>query len=190
MESRRGPWTVLSQGVVYDNRWIEVTHHEVRTPRQEPGIYGTVHFKTRAIGIVPVDDEGCTWLVGQHRFPLDSYSWEIPEGGGPLDVDVALSAARELKEETGLSAAHWQKLLESDLSNSVSDERAVAFLAWGLSIGVAEPDPTEQLELRRLPLSEACAMAEAGAICDALSQLALLSVRLLHLTGRLPVRWA
>jgi 8-oxo-dGTP pyrophosphatase MutT (NUDIX family) len=190
MNSKRGPWTVLSQSVAYDNRWITVTHHDVRTPSQTAGIYGTVHFKNWAIGVVPVDDDGYTYLVGQHRFPLDNYSWEIPEGGGPLDVDVAVSAARELKEETGLSAAHWQKLVESELSNSVSDERAIAFLAWGLSAGAAQPDPTEQLEVRRLPLSAAFAMAEAGEIRDALSLLALQSARLLHLGGRLPVRCA
>ena len=190
MTSKRGPWTVLSQDVVYDNRWIQVTHHDVRTPRNEAGIYGTVHFKTWALGIVPVDDEGYTYLVGQHRFPLDTYSWEIPEGGGPLDTDVRLSAARELKEETGLAASHWQKLVECELSNSVSDERAIAFLAWGLSAGASDPDPTEKLEVRRLPLSEAFAMAERGDIRDALSLLALQSVRLLHLAGRLPVRCA
>ncbi len=190
MKSRRGPWTVLSHNVAYDNRWIRVTHHDVRTPHDEPGIYGTVHFKNWAIGIVPVDDEGWTYLVGQHRFPLDNYSWEIPEGGGPLDVEVAVSAARELKEETGLAAAHWQKLVECELSNSVSDERGTAFLAWGLSAGAAEPDPTEQLAVRRLPLSEAFAMAERGEIRDSLSLLALQAVRLLHLSGRLPVRCA
>lgn len=190
MKSKRGPWTVLSQRMAYDNRWIRVTHHEVRTPKGLPGIYGTVHFKNRAIGIVPVDDEGFTYLVGQHRFALDNYSWEIPEGGGSLDVDGGLSAARELKEETGLSAEHWQKLAEWELSNSVSDERAIAFLAWGLSAGQPEPDETEELTVRRVPLSEAFAMVESNAIRDALSVLALQAVRVLHLSGRLPVTCA
>jgi 8-oxo-dGTP pyrophosphatase MutT (NUDIX family) len=190
MKSKRGPWTVLSHRVAYDNRWIQVTHHEVRTPKGESGVYGTVHFKNWAVGIVPVDDEGFTYLVGQHRFPLDRYSWEIPEGGGILDVDVALSAARELKEETGLRAVHWQKLAECELSNSVSDERAVAFLAWGLSAGQPEPDGTEELATRRVPLSDAFAMVEDNTIRDALSVLALQAVRLLHVSGRLPVRCA
>ena len=187
MNSKRGPWTVLSQSVVYDNRWIKVTHYDVRTPREEAGIYGTVHFKNVALGIVPVDGEGHTYLVGQHRFPLNNYSWEIPEGGGALDVDAAVSAARELKEETGLTASHWQKLVECELSNSVSDERGIAFLAWGLSAGAAEPDPTEKLEVRLLPLSAAFDMVAAGQIRDSLSILALQSVRLLHVSGRLPV---
>lgn len=185
---KRGPWTVVSKHEAYDNRWIRVTHHDVLTPAGETGVYGTVHFKNLAIGIVPVDDEGWTYLVGQYRFPLERYSWEIPEGGGALGVDPQESAARELQEETGLSATRWHRLLQSDLSNSVSDERATAFLAWGLTQGVATPDPTEQLALRRLPLTEAFRMVADGEIQDALSVLSLQAVQLLHLQGRLPVR--
>ena len=107
---KRGPWTVLFKRSAYDNRWIGVTHHEVITPAGETGIYGTVHYKNLAIGIVPVDQEGHTYLVGQHRFPLDEYSWEIPEGGGAIGKDPQASAARELQEETGLRASQWHKL--------------------------------------------------------------------------------
>lgn len=187
---KRGPWTVTSKRDVYDNRWIRVTHHEVIIPTGGTGVYGTVHYKNWAVGIVPVDDEGHTYLVGQHRFPLDEYSWEIPEGGGTIGVDLRASAVRELKEETGLDAKNWQTLLRSDLSNSVSDERATAFLAWGLTRGTADPDPTEELVLRRLPLSEAFEMVTAGTITDALSILSLQAVQLLHLQGKLPVRCA
>lgn len=180
----------MSKRDVYDNRWIRVTHHEVIIPTGGTGVYGTVHYKNWAVGIVPVDDEGHTYLVGQHRFPLDAYSWEIPEGGGTIGVDLRESAVRELKEETGLDARNWQTLLRSDLSNSVSDERATAFLAWGLTEGTADPDPTEELALRRLPLSEAFEMVTAGTITDALSILSLQAVQLLHLQGKLPVRCA
>ena len=180
----------MSKREVYDNRWIRVTHHEVIIPAGGTGVYGTVHYKNWAVGIVPVDDEGHTYLVGQYRFPLDEYSWEIPEGGGTIGVDPRESAVRELKEETGLEAKNWQQLLRSDLSNSVSDERATAFLAWGLIRGTASPDPTEQLVLRRLPLSEAFQMVADGAIQDALSVLSLQAVQLLHLQGRLPVQYA
>ncbi|MCW5735499.1 MAG: NUDIX hydrolase [Enhydrobacter sp.] len=187
---KRGPWTVLARRDVYDNRWIRVTHHEVLTPAGEPGIYGTVHYKNHALGIVPVDEEGHTFLVGQHRFPFDAYSWEIPEGGGTLGVDPRESAARELKEETGLEAMNWQQLLCCDLSNSTSDERSTSFLAWGLTQGTASPDPTEQLALRRVRLTEAFRMVAAGEIQDALSVLSLQAVQLLHLQGRLPVQCA
>jgi 8-oxo-dGTP pyrophosphatase MutT (NUDIX family) len=187
---KRGPWTVLSRRETYDNRWIRVTHHEVIIPTGGTGVYGTVHYKNWAVGIVPVDDEGHTYLVGQYRFPLDEYSWEIPEGGGTIGVDPRESAVRELKEETGLDAKNWQQLLRSDLSNSVSDERATAFLAWGLTGGAASPDPTEELVLRRMPLSEAFQMVATGAIHDALSILSLQAVQLLHLQGKLPVQCA
>ena len=182
---KRGPWSIVASREEYDNRWIRVTHHDVVTPAGTPGIYGTVHFKNKAIGIVPVDAERHTFLVGQHRFPLDDYSWEIPEGGGPLDVDFLESAKRELQEETGLSAARWHKLVECDLSNSVTDEKAIAFLACGLTAGQAAPEPTEELIMRRVPLAEAFRMVEAGEIRDALSVVALQAVELLVLKGRL-----
>ncbi|WP_374449953.1 NUDIX domain-containing protein [Stella sp.] len=180
------PWTVRRAEVRYDNRWIRVTHHEVLTPAGTPGIYGTVHFKNLAIGVVPVDDQGHTWLVGQYRFPLGTYSWEIPEGGGPHGVPPLESAARELAEETGLVAAGWLPLLEMDLSNSVSDERAIAYLAWDLTQGAAEPEPTEQLRLRRLPLGAAFGLVRDGSIRDALSVAALQALELRWRDGSLP----
>ena len=183
----RGPWGVTSKRQVYDNPWICVTHHDVITPAGEPGIYGTVHYKNLAIGVVPIDAELHTYLVGQYRFPLDAYSWEIPEGGGVLGIDPVESAARELREETGLSAGKWQRLIECDLSNSVSDERAIAFLAWQLTAGKSSPEPTEELIVRRLPLTEVFRMIDEGSIRDALSIVALQAVRLLYDANRLPL---
>ena len=186
MIERRGPWSIASRREVYDNRWIQVTHHEVVMPSGTPGIYGTVHYKNLALGVLPIDAEGNTYLVGQYRFALQEYSWEIPEGGGALDGDPLESIARELREETGLRAEHWHKLLECDLSNSVSDERAMVFLAWGLSQGEASPEPSEELVVRKLPLQQALQMAEAGEIRDAISLLALQAVERLMLKGQLP----
>jgi 8-oxo-dGTP pyrophosphatase MutT (NUDIX family) len=182
---KRGPWSIVSRHEEYDNRWIRVTHHEVITPSGHAGIYGTVHFKNKALGIVPVDAEEHTFLVGQYRFALDAYSWEIPEGGGALDGDFLESAKRELREETGLRAARWQKLVECDLSNSVCDETAIAFLAWELEHGQPAPDPTEELAVRRVPLAEAFRMVNSGEIRDAISVMALQAVELLALKGRL-----
>ena len=186
--NKKGPWTILSQKEVYENPWIKLTHHEVLTPAQTPGIYGLIHYKNLAIGVVPVDAEGHTYLVGQYRFPLDAYSWEIPEGGGLHGIDPLKSAARELREETGLVARRWRKILEADLSNSVSDERAVVYLAWGLTPGESEPEVTEELVVKRVPLAEAFRMVEAGEIRDALSVLSLQAVRLLQLEGKLDLR--
>lgn len=185
---KKGPWTVLSAKDVYENPWIRLTHHEVLTPSRTHGIYGLIHYKNLAIGVVPVDAEFHTYLVGQYRFPLDAYSWEIPEGGGAHGIDPLDSAARELREETGLVARRWRKILEADLSNSVSDERAVAYLAWGLTPGESEPEATEELVVKRVPLAEAFRMVEAGEIRDALSVLSLQAVRLLQLQGKLDLR--
>jgi 8-oxo-dGTP pyrophosphatase MutT (NUDIX family) len=185
VSEKRGPWSIVSTREAYDNRWIRVSHHEVITPSGDPGIYGTVHYKNRALGIVAVDADEHTYLVGQYRFALDAYSWEIPEGGGPLGDDFLESAQRELREETGLTARRWHRLFESDLSNSVNDESAIAFLACHLEHGDAAPDSTEKLAVRRLPLAEAFQMVEAGEIRDAISIMALQAVELLALKGRL-----
>ncbi|MEM6723516.1 MAG: NUDIX hydrolase, partial [Bacteroidota bacterium] len=104
------PWTKLSEALQYDNPWIRITEHQVLNPNGNPGIYGVVHFKNVAIGIVPLDEEYNTWLVGQYRYTLEQYSWEIPEGGGPLGTDPLKSAKRELLEETGITAKEWTNI--------------------------------------------------------------------------------
>ncbi len=179
------PWQTRSVQQVYDNPWIRVAHHEVINPAGNPGIYGLVHFKNLAIGIVPLDAQRQTWLVGQYRYALNAYSWEIPEGGGPLEIAPLLAAQRELLEETGLQAQRWTPILEMHISNSVTDERAIAFVAQELSIGVAQPEETELLQIRQLPFAEAIDMVMNGAITDALSVAALLKTQLLLQKGKL-----
>lgn len=149
------------------------------------GIYGVVHFKNTAIGIVPLDEEGCTWLVGQYRYTLERYSWEIPEGGGALGTDMLESAQRELLEETGITARVWTPLLEIHTSNSVTDEYGVAYLARELEFGEASPEETEQLQVRRLPFEEAVGMVLRGEITDSLSMVAILKVQEWLRRGRL-----
>jgi 8-oxo-dGTP pyrophosphatase MutT (NUDIX family) len=172
----RNPWTRRSRRVVYDNPWITVQHDEVTRPDGQPGIYGLVHFKNRAIGVVARDAEGRVVLVGQHRYPLDLYSWEIPEGGGLLADDPLAAAQRELREETGLSAQRWTKLGVAHLSNSVSDEEAIYYLAEELTQGEAEPEGSEELALRWVPFAEALRMVQIGEITDSLSVIALLQL--------------
>jgi ADP-ribose diphosphatase len=186
MDETKNPWSVLSSETVYENRWIQVSHREVLSPSGSPGIYGTVHFKNQATGVVPIDENGNVILVGQYRFPLDAYSWEIPEGGGPRDVPALQSAQRELREECGLAARHWQEILQADLSNSVTDERATAFLAWVLSEAPAQPDETEQLQVSRVPFWDAMDRVKRGEIRDAISVAALMRVALMALQGELP----
>jgi 8-oxo-dGTP pyrophosphatase MutT (NUDIX family) len=179
MRETNNPWTILAEKSVYDNPWIGVTQYEVINPNGGKGIYGKVHFKNLAIGVLPLDEEGNTWLVGQYRFPLGEYSWEIPEGGGDPAVEPVESAKRELREETGLVAGSWAPLLEMHLSNSVSDEKAIIFLARELEQREPMPDETEQLVVRRLPFEEAYRMVEKGLITDAMSVAAILKVKLL-----------
>ncbi len=173
----KNPWKTLSNDVVYDNPWIQVTHRQVITPTGTDGIYGLVHFKNLAIGIVPLDEEGNTWLVGQYRYTLGQYSWEIPEGGCPIGEESPLeSAKRELLEETGIRAEKWTKVLGLHTSNSVTDEAGMAFLAQGLSFGQAAPEHTEDLQVRKLPFREALEMVLRGEIADALSMVGLMRV--------------
>jgi 8-oxo-dGTP pyrophosphatase MutT (NUDIX family) len=166
------PWQTLGSRRVYENPWISVREDSVIRPDGEPGIYGVVHYKNTAVGVLPVEDDH-VYLVGQYRYPLERYSWEIPEGGCPEDEEPLEAARRELKEETGLEARSWSRLGEAFLSNSVADECAVWFLATDLVPGESQNEGTEVIGVRRVPLPEAVAMAMDGRITDALSILAL-----------------
>jgi 8-oxo-dGTP pyrophosphatase MutT (NUDIX family) len=180
------PWTVLLSRPIYDNPWINVVEHEVLTPNGRPGIYGVVHTKHLATGVVPIDENGNVVLVGQYRFPLKAYSWEIPEGGGNANETPMEAVQRELQEETGLVARDWIHLQSLHLSNCISDETAEVFLAWNLEQGIADPDETEDLKVRRVSFAEAMDMVMKGGITDAISVAALLKTRLLMVEGALP----
>lgn len=173
IDEMHNPWKVVSQREVYNNPWIEVTEFQVLNPSGNPGIYGKVHFKNLAIGVVPLNEKDEVVLVGQYRFPLSAYSWEIPEGGGKIGIDPLDSAKRELLEETGLVAHQWEKLLEIHLSNSVSDELAILYLATELEQHEAEPEDTEELAHRTITLEAAYREICAGRITDAMTVAAI-----------------
>jgi ADP-ribose pyrophosphatase len=177
------PWRRHSRRIAYENAWIQVHHDEVTRPDGKPGVYGVVHFRSRAVGVVAIDDMDRVILVGQFRYPLDRYSWEIPEGGVPFDEDPLDGARRELREETGVEAANWQEIAALDLSNSISDEVGLLYLATDLTDGEAAPDGTEDLRLRRVPFGEVMAMVDRGEIPDAMSQLGLERVARLRAAG-------
>lgn len=174
------PWQTLSSQDVYDNPWIQVSEDQVINPAGGKGIYGKVHFKNRAIAIIPVDQHGYTYLVGQYRYMLNQYSWELPMGGGPVDELPLDCAKRELQEETGLNAKNWQQLLHLHLSNSVTDEEGYVFLAEDLTQGEQDLEDTEDISVHRLPLSEALAMCLDGRITDALTATSLFRLALLR----------
>ena len=173
-----GPWRRRSRRVAYENDWITVWHDEVDRPDGGPGIYGVVHFANLAVGVVVLDDDDRVLLVGQHRYSLDAYSWEIPEGGVPPGESALDGARRELREETGIEADGWRELVRLHLSNSISDEAGVVFAARAREHGMPTPDPTEELEVRWVPFDGALAMLRMGEITDALSILGLQAVAL------------
>lgn len=181
-ETVAGPWTRRTRRVAYENPWITIWHDEVIRPDGEPGIYGVVHFANLAVGVLALDDADRVLLVGQHRYALDLYSWEIPEGGVPAGESPLDGARRELREETGIEAADWIELARCHLSNSVSDEEAVLYLATGLTQGVATPDGTESLAIRWRPFNEVLAMTMDGRITDAMTIMAVQRAALVRLT--------
>jgi 8-oxo-dGTP pyrophosphatase MutT (NUDIX family) len=179
------PWQTLSAKEIYENPWIKLTEYQVLNPLGKPGIYGVVTFHNYAIGIVALDAENHTYLVGQYRYPLGIYSWEIPEGGGPKDIPPIESAKRELREETGLTARRWDFLQTVHLSNSVSNETGLIFLARELEIGMAQPEETEKLQVCRVPLTQAVQWVIESKITDSLAVIGLLRVHHMQLTGQL-----
>ena len=161
---KRGPWTTLSERIAYETPWISVSHHEVIDPGGKHGVYGVIHFKSLAVGVIPLDEEMNTWIVGQYRYPMEAYSWEMPEGGGDRNAPAVESAKRELREEVGIEAEHWTEILQMDLSNSASDEGG---------------------DLRGTQLTFPRPGAAAGEVRDSLTVAAVLKVRLMMFDGKL-----
>jgi 8-oxo-dGTP pyrophosphatase MutT (NUDIX family) len=182
-----GPWLRHSRRTAYENPWITIWHDDVSRPDGSPGIYGIVHYANLAAGVVVIDENDRVLLVGQHRYALDSWSWEIPEGGVGPDETPLDGMRRELREETGVDAAEWRELARLHLSNSVTDETGILYLAGGVSHGASDPDPTEQIEVQWVPFGEALAMAADGRITDAMSIIGLQRVTLDRLAATQPL---
>jgi ADP-ribose pyrophosphatase len=176
MNEERNPWQILDSEVKYENNWIQVVHQKVINPSGGEGIYGTVNFKNIAVGVVPIDQDGNIWLVGQYRFPLNEYSWEIPEGGCPKGEEVLDTAKRELKEETGLIAQEWKLISKLHTSNSVCNEVAYIYLAESITQSESQPEETEQLQVKKVSLNEALMMVMDDRITDSMSVAGILKV--------------
>lgn len=176
----KNPWKTLQSKRIYTNEWIDLREDQIINPAGKTGIYGVVNFKNYAIGIVPIDHELNTYLVGQYRYPLDLYSWEIPMGGGLKNDTILASAQRELKEETGLTATNWDNIMKIHTSNSVTDEEGYIFIATDLTQGTAMPDETEELKVRKIPLSQAYQMVMNSEITDAISIAGILKATILY----------
>jgi len=183
----KNPWTILSKKKVYENPWIELVEFEVLNPKKKPGIYGKIHFKGIAVGVIAIDKDKNIYLVGQYRFPLNEYSWEIPEGGADPKIPLIESAKRELKEETGILAKKWIEIQRIHTSNSATDELGVIYLATGLSIGESEPEDTEELKIKKVAFEDALKMVLDGSITDSLSVASILKLDYLIKEGKLKV---
>jgi len=174
----KNPWKILSRSLKSENKWFSVCEDQVIQPDGQPGTYNVVSAGRLATGILPMWLDGTITLVGQYRYPLKEYSWEIPEGGGAFDVDPEVTARRELKEETGIEAGRCTYLGRIHTSNCFMDEVCHIFLAEDLTQGEATPDPQEVPQTRRLPLKDAVEMASNGKITDAISVVGIF--RLMH----------
>ena len=179
MTSPKSPWKIKSSELKYENAWISLTEHKVLNAAGNNGIYGVVHFKNIAIGIIPLDENNYTWLVGQFRFPLNQYSWEICEGGGKLNVDPLVSAERELLEELGIKAHKWKKIMDMHLSNSVSDEVGIIYVVKELEYFDPNPDEDEVLQLKKIHIDEAYQLVMKDEITDSLSVAGILKTKIL-----------
>ena len=181
------PWKILSTKEHYDNPWVNVVEHQVTNPAGNPGIYSVVHFKNLAICVLPLDEAYNTWVVGQYRFPVEEYSWEIPEGGGPLGEKPIDTAVRGLKEETGIVAKKFEEIMQLHLSNSATDEHAFVYLATDLTFEEAEPEESEDLNVKKVHFNEAFEMVMNGEITDGISVAAIFKVKYLIDKGVLKI---
>jgi len=180
-----GPWKTKNTKTTYESPWIKVNHSEVINPGGKDGTYSTVHFKNLAIGIIPLDEELNTWIVGQYRYPFKKFTWEIPEGGGQIGTPPIDSAKRELLEEVGIKAKKWNLIQELELSNSATDEIAYIFLAQGLSYFEPEPEDDEEITIKKIPFIDFYQMILDGEIVDSLSVAAGLKIKLMLLNKEL-----
>ena len=185
LSDEENPWKKKGERIVYDNPWIQVTEHQVIDPSGNDTIYGVVSPKHLAIGIIPLDEDNNTWLIGQYRYPLQRYSWEIVEGGAPFGEDPINAARRELKEEAGLEAEEWIYFMEMSTSNCLADEQALFYVARNLTIGEPKPDDNEKLQLVKLPFIEAYQLVMEGRIQDSMSVAAILKLKVLMDEGKI-----
>lgn len=178
------PWTTLSSNPIFENNWIALSDDKVINPSGQGGTYGVVRFKNRAVGVIPYDN-GFVWLVGQTRYALGAYSWEIPEGGCPAHESLEDCAHRELLEETGLIAGRLTPLFEMHLSNSVTDEWGIVYLAQGLTQGISTPEATEDISVKKVTIEQFYHDVESGKITDSLSVAACYKLMLMRQLGEL-----
>lgn len=183
---RPPPWRDAGSETIFESPWIRLTRHDATAPTGLQADYVVMRPRNLAVGVLPIHDDGTVTLVGQQRFALMNHSWEMPEGGAPFDEEPMEGARRELAEEAGLEAAHWREALKVEMSNSVTDERAISWLAWGLSPVPAAPDPTEVIRVARVPFGDLLREIGRGAVRDMFTVATALRAYHMAREGELP----
>jgi 8-oxo-dGTP pyrophosphatase MutT (NUDIX family) len=179
-------WRSDGTETVFDNPWMAVTRHPATAPTGHAADYAVVRLKNVGTGVLPVYDDGTVVLVGQQRFALANYSWEMPEGGAPLDEDPFDGVRRELAEEAGLEAVHWASALSVEMSNSITDEIGKTWIAWDLSPVPVAPDPTEVIAVVRVPFMDLLDEIGRGTVKDAMTVATAYKAYHMALNGDLP----
>ena len=185
-QDRPPPWRSDGETVIFDNPWMRLTRHPATAPTGLDADYVVMRPRNLSVGVLPVHDDGTVTLVGQQRFALMNWSWEMPEGGAPFDEDPLAGARRELAEEAGLEAAHWREALKTEMSNSITDERAMAWIAWGLGPVPVAPDPTEVIHIARVPFGDLLREIGRGSVRDMFTVATTLRAYHMAREGELP----
>lgn len=179
IDTEKNPWTTTGTSEIYKNHWIRLREDQVIRPDGKNGIYCVVEARNAATGVIALDEQGNIVLVGQYRYPVEEYSWEIIEGGAEEGETPLQAIQRELSEEAGLTADKWRPLGgEVLLSNCFSDERGYLFVAEGLHSVGEHPEGTEVLQIKKVPFEEAYQMVMSGEIKDGMSVIALMRFKL------------
>lgn len=172
------PYAVLERRFVYDSPWIRVREDRFNHRRGAEGRYAVCGFHRTACGVLALDDQDRVVLVGQWRYPLEAYSWEIPEGGGDAAESPFEAMQRELAEEAGLAARVWEPLACFHPSNSSTDEEAFLFLATDLLPAEGhQAEEDEELLLHREPFQDCLRRVLGGELTDSLTVVALLALQ-------------
>ncbi len=180
-------WQLGKPQTKYENPWMRVDEIPAIDPSGQDASYGLIHFKNLAVGVVPYQD-GYIWLVGQSRVSSRSYTWEIPAGGDPTREDPLGTAHRELREETGFTAGRMDQILKMELSNSITDEICLVYVATDLTAGEAELESSEDISLMKISLDNALKAIEAGEIRHALGIAAIFKLDRMRAAGELDGR--
>ena len=180
------PWKVLQEEVRLSCPYFDVRQDLVSHAGRPARAYHSIRMKHRGVCVLPVDQQGLVTLVGQYRYVLGRYTWELPAGGAPIGADQLAIAQKELKEECGYRARYWLRVIGGDVSGGTLDGHSSGYIAWELEEGEPQPEAEESLSLRKVPLSEAVELALQGEVTSLISISVLLAAQLRAVRGALP----